>query len=42
MSEIVNQITNLRIRQSVYKVKTNKEIDEELLNWKKEKIDNLK
>jgi len=42
MSEIVNQITNLRIRQRVYKVKTNKELDEDLIKWKKEKIENLK
>lgn len=42
MSEIVNQLTNVRIRQRVYKVKTNKEIDEELLKWKREKIEILK
>jgi len=42
MNDIINKITKLRIEQRVYKMKTNKQIDEELVKWKIEKIQSLR
>ena len=42
MNDIINKITKMRIEQRVYKMKTNKQIDEELVKWKIEKIQSLR